>query len=81
MLFLKIPLIALFLLVRWAVKQTPEPAPGSDGGIGPSLTPLHPHHPRRPPPRPPRRGPHGDPPSPPPARVRTVAKRRRLPTH
>jgi len=38
MLFLKLPLIALFLLVRWAVRQTPETAPGSDGGIGPRLT-------------------------------------------
>jgi hypothetical protein len=80
MLFLKIPLIALFLLVRWAVKQTPEPAQGSDGGIGPPLTPLHPHHPRQPPPRLPRRGPHGEPPSQPPSRVRTIAKRRSLPT-
>jgi hypothetical protein len=80
MLFLKIPLIALFLLVRWAVAQTPEPAAGSDGGIGPSPSPYHPHHPRSRPPRLPRRGPHGDAPVAPPARVRTAAHRKRLPT-
>jgi hypothetical protein len=80
MLFLKIPLVALFLLVRWAVKQTPEPASESDGGIGPSLRPRHPHHPRSRPPRLPRRGPHGDAPVPSPARVRTAATRKRLPT-
>jgi hypothetical protein len=79
MLFIKVPLIALFLLVRWAVKQTPEPAPGSDGGIGPPLAPLHPHHPRGRPPRLPRRGPHGDPPARPPARMRTVVRRKSLP--
>jgi hypothetical protein len=78
MLFLKIPLVALFLLVRWAVRQTPEPAAGSDGGIGPRLAPYHPHHPRSRPPRLPRRGPHGDPPSPAPARVRARANRRRV---
>jgi hypothetical protein len=78
MLFLKIPLVALFLLVRWAVRQTPEPATGSDGGIGPSLTPHQPHHPRTRPPRLPRRGPHGDPPAAPPARVRTRVSRRRV---
>jgi hypothetical protein len=79
MLFLKIPLIALFLLVRWAVKQVPETAPGSDGGIGPRSAPLHPHHPRSRPPRLPRRGPHGDPPVPSPARTRTARARKRLP--
>ena len=84
MLFLKIPLVALFLIVRWAVRQTPETAPGSgsDGGIGPLLSPRHPHHPRSRPPRPPRRGPHGEPPVRPPARVRTAAAARKsLPAH
>ena len=79
MLFLKIPIVALFLLVRWAVRQTPETAPGSDGGIGPPLHPHHPHHPRSRPPRSPRRGPHGEPPVPSPARVRTFAGRKSLP--
>jgi hypothetical protein len=77
-LILKIPLVALFLIVRWAVSQTPESAPGDDGGIGPRTRPLHPHHPRTPRPRPPRRGPHGDPATPAPPRVRTVTARRRL---
>jgi hypothetical protein len=79
MVFLKIPVVALFLLVRWAVSQSPEGAAGQDGGIGPRPRPLHPHHPRARLPRPPRRGPHGDPSPAPPARVRTVAARQRLP--
>jgi hypothetical protein len=85
MVFLKIPIVALFLIVRWAVRQTPESASGEDGGIGPRAGPLHPHHPRpRPPgavprlPRVPRRGPHGDPPLIPPSRLRTVVARGRL---
>jgi hypothetical protein len=81
MLFLKIPIIALLLLVRWAVKQTPDAAGGDDGGIGPVPHPLHPHHPRTRPPRRPRRGPHGGLPAPSPSRVRTVASFRRLPLH
>ncbi|HEX4837531.1 MAG TPA: hypothetical protein VFV03_03270 [Solirubrobacteraceae bacterium] len=79
---LKIPIVALFLIVRWAVRQTPETAGGEDGGIGPRPGPLDSHHPRpRPPgalprlPRTPRRGPHGDAPLHPPARVRTVVAR------
>jgi hypothetical protein len=79
MVFLKIPVVALFLLVRWAVGQSPEGASGQDGGIGPRPRPLHPHHPRARPPRPPRRGPHGTPSPTPPARVRTIAARQRLP--
>ncbi|HXB14131.1 MAG TPA: hypothetical protein VNV44_00175 [Solirubrobacteraceae bacterium] len=77
MLFLKIPIVALFLIVRWAVKQTPEEATGDDGGIGPR--PRHPHHPRRRPPRPPRRGPHGEPAplSPPRMRVATAMRQGR----
>jgi hypothetical protein len=78
MVFLKIPIAALFLIVRWAVKQTPETEPGQDGGIGPRLRPLHPRHPRAPRPRPPRRGPHGQPSPAAPARVR--APRTRLVT-
>ena len=71
MVFLKIPVAALFLIVRWAVKQTPEPEAGQDGGIGPRPRPLHPHHPHRPRPHLPRRGPHGQRSPYAPARVRT----------
>jgi hypothetical protein len=79
MVFLKIPIVALFLLVRWAVRQTPEPAGDEDGGTGPRPHPHRPHHPRSRPPRPSRRGPHGEPALPSPPRVRTVASRGRLP--
>jgi hypothetical protein len=79
MFLLKIPIVALFLIVRWAVRQTPEPATGEDGGIGPSPQPHHPHHPRGRRPRPPRRGPHGEPPVPAPKRVRTLVAHGRLP--
>jgi hypothetical protein len=79
MFLLKIPIVALFLLVRWAVREAPEPATGEDGGIGPRARPLHPHHPRPRRPRPPRRGPHGEPPAPSPRRVRTIAAHKRLP--
>ena len=78
MLFLKIPIVALFLIVRWAVKQTPEDT-GGDGGIGPPKRPLHPHHPRRRPPRLPRRGPHRGPAPLAPPRVRAVAAMRHGP--
>ena len=78
MFFLKIPIVALFLIVRWAVNQTPETEPEQDGGIGPRTGPRHPHHPRSRLPRSPRRGAHGDraPSSPP--RVRRLVARRRL---
>jgi hypothetical protein len=78
MLCLKIPIVALFLLVRWAVRQTPVTETGGDGGIGPASRPRHPHHPRTPPPRLPRRGPHGEPPLTSPPRVRTVVSRQRV---
>jgi hypothetical protein len=73
MVFLKIPIVGLFMIIRWAVKQTPETAPEGDGGIGPRPAPRHPHHPRSKPPRRPRRGPHGDPAPSSPPRVRAVA--------
>jgi hypothetical protein len=75
MLALKIPILALYLLVRWAIRQTPEPAEGEggSGGIGPRLLPRHP---RERPPRAPRRGPHGAPGPPSPPRNRTVLTRR-----
>jgi hypothetical protein len=81
MVFLKIPIVALFLIVRWAVRQTPEALGDEDGGIGPRTgptRPLHPHHPRARLPRAPRRGPHGDAPLLPPSRVRIVVARGRL---
>jgi hypothetical protein len=80
MVILKVPIGALFAIVRWAVRQTPETELGSnDGGIGPKPRPLHPHHPRSRPPRAPRRGPHGDPASGSPKRVRISAQRQRQP--
>jgi hypothetical protein len=85
MVFLKIPIGALFLLVRWAVREPPESMLSDDGGTGPRTRPLHPYHPRMIGPRRPgrgpiipRRGPHGDPLPTPPARVRTVIARGRL---
>ncbi|HEY5287416.1 MAG TPA: hypothetical protein VIJ50_09960 [Solirubrobacteraceae bacterium] len=80
MVILKIPIVGLYLIVRWAVRQTPEAA-GEDGGIGPSpdpMRPLGPRHPRTRLPRSPRRGPHGDAPLVSPPRVRTVVARSRL---
>ena len=81
MLALKIPIVALLLIVRWAVKQTPETEPGQDGGIGPRARPLHPHHPHARLPRTPRRGPHGAPRPAAPSRVRTVSARARYVKH
>ena len=78
MVALKIPIVALFLIVRWAVRQTPESAAEGEGGIGPNPVPLHPHHPRSRLPRLPRRGPHGGAPLAPPARVRTAIARGKL---
>jgi hypothetical protein len=78
MVFLKIPIVALFLIVRWAVRQTPEEAIGEDGGIGPRPSSPHPHRPRARLPRSPRRGPHGGAPPRPPARVRVAVARGRL---
>jgi hypothetical protein len=80
-LILKIPIVALFLLVRWAV-QAPETEPSDDGGIGPRSRPLHPYHPRSRlggrGPITPRRGSHGDPMPAAPARTWTVIARGRL---
>jgi hypothetical protein len=81
MFLLKIPIVALFLIVRWAVRQTPETAGGQDGGISPRPRPLHPHHPRPRLPRLPRRGPHGVAEPGPPARVRASVSIDRLPRH
>jgi hypothetical protein len=56
MVVLKVPIVALFCLVHWAIKQTDAeaPAPGGDGGVKPPHRPRVPRHPRR-------RGPHGAP--------------------
>jgi hypothetical protein len=79
MFLLKIPIVGLFLIVRWAVRQTPETALGEDGGIARPTRPRDPRHPRSRLPRPPRRGPHREPPPAPPARVRAFASAQRLP--
>jgi hypothetical protein len=79
MVLLKIPIGALFVLIRWAVAQGPEVAPEEDGGIGPRPRPSHPHHPRSRLPRHPRRGPHGECSPSSPARVRTAVALQRLP--
>jgi len=78
MLALKIPMVGLFLIIRWALKDAPETVGDQDGGIGPR--PRHPYHPRPPrAPRAPRRGPHRDarPASPP--RIRALASAHRRP--
>ena len=77
MFLLKIPIVGLFLIVRWAVRQTPETAPGQDGGGSQPLHPVHPHRPRSRLPRPPRRGPHGESPPASPTRVRSAVARQR----
>ena len=72
---LKLPILALFYLVWWAVHQT-DPAPEAGEGGSKVERKPHPHpHPRLP--RTPRRGPHGDPAPLPPPRVRTVTLRAR----
>lgn len=77
MVFLKIPIVGLYLIIRWAVSQTPETAPGQDGGIG-VIGPPVPRHPHRTErfPRRPRRGPHGAaaPASPPRVRTRVALR-------
>ncbi len=89
MFILKIPIVGLFLIVRWAVRQAPESTPEADGGIGFAPRPRHPHRPRSRPggrgPIIPRRGPHrgghgasaASAPFPP-ARIRTATARARL---
>ena len=76
MVFLKLPILGLFAIVWWAVRQQPTPdeqPSGDDGGL------KHPPHPRRPFPRhpSPRRGPHGAPAPPAPPRVRSAVARSR----
>jgi hypothetical protein len=82
MVILKIPVVALFLLVRWAIRQEPVegPATDEDGGISTDPRgPRHPSHPRPRLPRSPRRGPHRGLPVPSaPQRVRAVVAHARL---
>jgi hypothetical protein len=79
MFVLKIPIVALLLIVWWAIRSEPEQtdAPGPDDGG----TKTRRRHPRRPFPRRPRRGPHGDPAAAPPARTRSVVARARDTDH
>jgi hypothetical protein len=83
MLILKIPVVALLLLVRWAVRQEPEDSLGEDdGGISFDPRPRHPSHPRPRLPRSPRRGPHHGSPTPSsPPRVRRAVAHTRLTRH
>jgi hypothetical protein len=70
MVVLKVPIVALFLIVRWAILATPDvPEEQADDGGAKRPEPPQP----RTPPRRPRRGPHGDPPVPAPARTRAPA--------
>jgi hypothetical protein len=74
--FLKIPILVLFYIVWWAVKQDTNPAnEGGDGGSRREATPYPHPHPKLP--HTPRRGPHGDPLPLPPPRVRPVSARAR----
>ena len=78
MLALKVPLIALILIVWWAIRSKPEEPPSSDDDGG--IRREHSHRPR-PFPRHPRRGPHGGHPPAAPRRVRTVKARARALEH
>ncbi len=75
---LKIPILAAFYLIWYAV-QTPEPAADESDETGGGSDRKGGARPRKP--RPPRRGPHGAPSPAPPRRVRTPAgpKLRRAP--
>jgi hypothetical protein len=74
--FLKIPILVLFYIVWWAVKQDTNPTnDAGDGGSRREAKPLPHPHPKLP--RTPRRGPHGDPLPLPPPRVRPVNARSR----
>jgi hypothetical protein len=80
---LKIPIAALFYIVRWAVKDPPEPitAPDDRGDGNDRVNGLRKRHPRKPLPRHPRRGPHGGIAPAPPARVRVTRTRTRRIEH
>jgi hypothetical protein len=69
MFILKIPILGLFGIVWWAVRQTAEPK-DDHPVVGPAPAPRHPRPPRTPRRR--DRGPHGDPLPLPPSRTRSV---------
>jgi hypothetical protein len=69
---LKIPIVAAFVLIWWAVRA--PAAPETDRADGDGGSRRH-RHPRGRPPRPPRRGPHAVPPPAAPQRVRAAARR------
>jgi hypothetical protein len=74
---LKIPLVALLVIVWWAIKDPPVPEADDEDGGGSDRDRTW--HPRGRPPRPPRRGPHRDPEPSSPQRVRIARARRRVP--
>jgi hypothetical protein len=76
MVILKIPIVALGIIIYRAVKAVPEPMAGDDGGTK-VPRPRHPHRPSAPrrPNLPRRGGSHAAIPPRPPARVRACAKR------
>jgi hypothetical protein len=76
---LKIPIVALLLIVWWAIRSQPEQPDESNADDGGTKTRRR--HPHRPFPRRPRRGPHGDPLPLPPPRTRTVVARAKRPDH
>jgi hypothetical protein len=72
----KIPIVGLFYIVWWALREPPVPeADPRDGGGGTKRDP----HPRIRPPHPPRRGPHAEPAPPAPGRVRVTKRGPRVP--
>jgi hypothetical protein len=79
MVILKIPIVGLFLIIRWALRDAPETTIDENGGVGPR---AHPHHPRPRLPRTPRRGPHHGSGAPlTPMRTRKVLARGRIAAH
>jgi hypothetical protein len=75
---LKVPIVMLFVLIWWAVRQEPDPA--EEPGDGGQRRMQRPHPPPRLP-HAPRRGPHGDDallPAPPRVRPPVAARAREL---
>ena len=70
MVLLKIPILMMLGIVRWAIKATPVEEDDSGNGGGGLERPETPARPRG-------RGPHGEPIPPAPERVRRPAKRQR----
>jgi hypothetical protein len=74
---LKIPIVALLLIVWWAIRQQPVPEADDDDRGG---SDRDPRHPRNRPPHPPRRGPHREATPRPPQRVRMARLPARVPS-